>query len=60
MSPATKLHTPEEPPLVGASSPANSPLRAFASVRPLSRAELIEAPVGVIARSGRDGAGAKA
>ena len=45
MSPATKLHTPEEPPLVGASSPADSPLRAFASVRPLSRAELIEAPV---------------
>jgi len=45
MSPATKLHTPEEPPLVGASSPADSPLRAFASARPLSRAELIEAPV---------------
>ncbi len=45
MSPATKLHTPEEPPLVGASSPAGSPQRAFASTRALSRTELIEAPV---------------
>ncbi len=45
MSPATRLHTPEEPPLVGVSSPKRSAQRAFASARALSRAELIEAPV---------------